>query len=228
MPDQWNSAGEEREILRLLAKSALNDYPNPERRGCPGAEFLHKLAFDRKSIPLSDLRLDHVVHCSPCFRELTQFRADAKARRNRIWAAVAAAAAIIGIGLGLWASGIFVGLASSHLNTAPIIAQIDLENRSITRGAATPSQQNQPIVLARGELKLTILLPFGSEEGAYDLEILKEVDKPLVKATGEAAIINGITKLNVSVNTSSLPPGSYLLGIRHPPLDWSFNPIRLR
>src|SRR4051812_9962975 len=98
MADTWDSSGEERHFLDLLAKSALNDYPNPERVGCPGREFLRTLAFNRKSIPLTDFRLDHVVHCSPCFRELTEMKAIGNTRRTRTWATLGIAAAVLVIG----------------------------------------------------------------------------------------------------------------------------------
>jgi hypothetical protein len=229
MPGEWDSQGEERDLLQLLAKSALNDYPNPERIGCPCRDFLRTLAFNRKSIPLNDSRLDHVVHCSPCFRELSEIKAAAKRQRRRVWTGIGAAAAVIVIGIALWATGVLKRFPSAvTLSSAPIVAQIDLQNRSITRGAPTASQQNGPILVPRGQLKLTVLLPFGSEAGTYEVQILKDVDKPLIAGSGEATIIDGITRLKVSLGTSSLAPGKYLLGIRQPSLDWAFNPITVQ
>ena len=38
-------------LLEVFEQSSLQDYPNPDRIGCPGQPFLRKLAFDRKSIP---------------------------------------------------------------------------------------------------------------------------------------------------------------------------------
>ncbi|HWF45991.1 MAG TPA: hypothetical protein VG168_03210, partial [Bryobacteraceae bacterium] len=60
MGNEQEPTGEERELLDLLSESALNDYPNPERIGCPGEVFLRQLATDRKSVPIRDPRLDHV------------------------------------------------------------------------------------------------------------------------------------------------------------------------
>lgn len=229
MAGQRDSQREEREFLRLLAQSALDDYPNPERIGCPDPEFLRTLAFHRKSIPLSDPRLNHVVHCSPCFREFTAFQAAARKRRNTFWGIVTAIAAVIAICVGLWASGTFNRLAPpGAASPAPIIAQIDLRNWSITRGAPEPSQQHKPILVPRGRLQLTILLSFGSQAGTYNIQILNQTDQPLIRASGQATIVNGITKLRVSLNTSSLPPGNFLLGIRRPPLDWTSYPIAIQ
>lgn len=227
MASRWSSKGKERELLRLLAESALNDYPNPERIGCSGQEFLRTLAFRRKSIPVGDPRLDHVVHCSPCFREFTDFQAAATRRRNARWAAISTIAAVIAIAVALWITGVFGRLTSNRgVNGPPIVAEINLQNRPITRGA-TPSPQQDEIMVPRGQLKLTILLPFGSDEGNYDVQVLKEVDKALIATSGRAVIVQGVTRLSIFLNTSSLPSGKYLLGIRHPPLDWSFSSITI-
>lgn len=229
MISPWGSKGEERELLRLLSESALNDYPNPQRLGCPGDDFLHKVAYHRKLIPPSDPRLDHVVHCSPCFHEFKDFQAAATRERNRRWAAITTVAAVIVIGVALWIIGPFTGMIGpSRINTTPIIAQIDLQNRSITRGGPVPLQKNDGILVPRGRLRLTILLPSGSDEGDYHVQVLREIDKPLIASFGQAEVVEGVTKLSVTLNTSSLFPGKYLLGIRHPPLDWVFDPITVQ
>ena len=230
MADEWGSEGEERELLELLAKSALNDYPNPERIGCPGREFLQRLAFNRKSIPLSDARLDHVVHCSPCFQELTDMRAAAKKKRRSAWIGAAVAAALILVGAVLWFTGALrnIGSLGGSGSSVPMVAQINLQNASRRRGSPSQSQENSGTTIPRGHLKLTILLPFGSDAGRYDVQIFKEIGKPLIAWSGDAVIGNGVTKLDLSVDTSPLPPGSYLLGIRQPPLEWDFTAITIR
>lgn len=68
---------QERRVLELLEGLVVIDYANPERMGCPGAQFLRMLAHSRRDISLRDPRLDHVVHCSPCFREYAALRAAA-------------------------------------------------------------------------------------------------------------------------------------------------------
>ena len=227
MVRKWGVKGQERQLLRLLAESALNDYPNPERIACPGPDFLRTLAYRRKLIPVSDPRLDHVVHCSPCFREFTNLQATAKRQRNRQWAAITTVAAVIAIGVALWITGVFARLVpANHVSQTQITAQINLQNRSVTRGSKS-SQENE-IIVPRGQIRLTILLPFGSDEGTYQVQILREVDRPLADSTGQASSVEGVTRLSVSLNTSSLAVGKYLLGIRHPPLGWAFNPITVQ
>ena len=41
--------------------------PNPARVGCPSRETLVSLA--RRAKPLGDPAYEHLVHCSPCYRE---------------------------------------------------------------------------------------------------------------------------------------------------------------
>ena len=229
MADTPGSSGEERHLLDLLAKSALNDYPNPQRVGCPGPEFLRTLAFNRKSIPLDDSRLDHVVHCSPCFAEFTSLRSAAKRRRRRISLAFGAAAAVLIIVFGLWATGSLRNIVPSRQKkSTTILAQIDLQHRSITRGVPASSEKVQRIVIPRGHLQLSILLPVGSEPGTYEVAVLKNVDKPVITGSGQASIIDGITTLKIPMNTSSVPSGNYLLGLRQSALDWVYDPITLQ
>lgn len=88
----------------ILQEAILRDYPNPERRGCPGSEALKRLA--SSDLPqTSDPAWDHVTHCSPCYREFLAFRAEEMAanRRARLRRrAVFATAAAVILVFGLW------------------------------------------------------------------------------------------------------------------------------
>jgi hypothetical protein len=103
---------------------------------------------------------------------------------------------------------------------------VDFRKISVTRGASGEPRYGAPRV-PRAFLHLTILLPFGTEAGKYDVQIQREVDKPLVLASGMAVIVDGVTTLRVDLDTSNLPPSRYLLGARRPPLDWVFAPVIL-
>ena len=222
---------DERQFLDSLGQSALRDFPNPERKDCPGGEFLRTLAVDRNAIPASDVRIGHVVHCSPCFQELAGFQKAATQRQLRMRIAVglaAAAAVIIVSSLWVWErsnGGFGRQRVVANDKSALILAQISLENRSVARGTAEPSEDGETLRMPRGRLNLTILLPFGSAEGAYEVQLLKEIDKPMIIQSGQAARVGGVTKFVVALNTSGLAVGKYLLGVRHPPLEWAFNPI---
>src|SRR6516225_8801374 len=86
-------------IREVLQKAILRDYPNPERHGCPGSEVLKQLAARRR--PILDADWEHVTHCSPCYREFLEFRAETLEReqhRKQLQRRVAIAAAILLIG----------------------------------------------------------------------------------------------------------------------------------
>lgn len=78
MPDEsyeekWNR------LQRIVQHDILANYPNPDRKGCPGLPALHGLAERAQVIFDASLEDDpewqHVTHCSPCYAEyLEEFR----------------------------------------------------------------------------------------------------------------------------------------------------------
>src|SRR3954447_10903122 len=103
MDDGRLTREQHRRMLGLLEQAALQDYPNPERKGCPGQDFLQRLANERASISLDDPRLTHVARCSPCYREFVSYRRSARkssiSRRAVLAAGGLAAAGIAVIGV---------------------------------------------------------------------------------------------------------------------------------
>ena len=63
------------------------------------------------------------------------------------------------------------------------------------------------LVLSRARLKATILLPVGSEPGEYEVQILDADLKSRASSTGNAAIIDYVTTLETTLDTSALPSG---------------------
>ncbi len=143
MANPWNPTEEERKLLELLKESALHDYPNPERNGCPGRDFLTQLAFRRSSIRATDPRVDHVVHCSPCFRELTEIQRQGPRKRRQAPMIAVAAAAVLAIIASFW---IFRRTHSNEIDNGspiargpatilkPISVLLDFRKISVTRG----------------------------------------------------------------------------------------------
>src|SRR4051795_7641951 len=135
MAEEHLSPEEERKILDLLEKSALADYPNPDRVGCPGTAFLRRLAYNRESIPVGHRGLDHLTHCSPCFAEFVEFRTQAR-RRKLLMRSAAALAAIVVAAVAGWYT-----LRPRRVVPPPVVAihrpdpfqdfRINLQNRSV-------------------------------------------------------------------------------------------------
>jgi hypothetical protein len=62
-----------------IQRAILRNYPNLERRGCPGDAVLRNLAANPGSIKAED-EADvsgtwyHTTHCSPCYAKFLEFR----------------------------------------------------------------------------------------------------------------------------------------------------------
>jgi hypothetical protein len=73
--DQWDR------LQREYQEAVQATFPNPERKGCPGAEVLQNLA--ARSARHEDIEEDqhwkHVIHCAPCYKEYLDFRAACRA-----------------------------------------------------------------------------------------------------------------------------------------------------
>jgi len=230
MDEEKLSAEEERRLLEIFEQSSLNEYPNPNRVGCPGLAFLRKLAFDRRSIPIRRPDLTHVTRCSPCFREFLEFRKQAARRKMLNRAAAIIGMVVLAIGLGLYFTrGWGSLLRTPRSGGTYVIANLDMKNFVVLRGAAESDSPpaEEPLRLRRGRLALTITLPLASQVGPYEIEVLPEKGKPLASATGEARIEKGLTVVSVNLDLSALSPGVYLVGIRRTNRDWAYAHVRL-
>jgi hypothetical protein len=221
MPREESRKARER-IKKQLQDSILNEYPNPERRGCPGDSVLKRLAAHPVEEAIEgDLNWHHVTHCSECYREFLGFRGEVKRgikerRRKAAWVLVAAAVILIVI---------IVFFSSRVKSPKPQI--IDLQGRSMPR-SEEGQQETKPIVLEREPEELTIKLPFGSVAGPYEIQLLKTADHPLLSARGEATVRNGTTTLTTKADLSKLTPGNYFIGIRRVPWDWTYYRVLIR
>jgi hypothetical protein len=245
------SKREDRALHQALASVVLTQFPNPQRKDCPETSVLRAIA--KKHIPMRDPAHEHVGSCSPCFSELTEIR-DALHRRNMMWAIGTAGTAVLVLAV-LVTYFAFLRVGSllrqeaaqprSPIETPQIdepnrslppsqpgqvAAMLDLRSASVTRTvqpSGSPSSL-QPIEIPRGLLALTIQLPIGSEAGSYDVEIRKP-NQPAARATkAQATIENGITKLPINVDTSSIQPGEYEFGWRQANFGWRYHPIVIR
>lgn len=98
--------------------------PNPDRIGCPPRETLVGLA--RRVQPLGDPAYEHLVKCSPCYREfraLQESLPSQSARRSS------------------WSKG-WMAVAASAILVAGFTATWFLQNQ---RGLAEPTDRHEPI-----------------------------------------------------------------------------------
>ena len=202
------------QLQEILQEALLRDYPNPERKGCPGESVLRELA--NRERPIRDAHWEHVTHCSPCYREFLDLRAQVYRRQDRRaanmrWALVAAAIIVVA---GLTAVLMLRTRPQQQIVNRPpapmkpvqpaepaVVASVFNMENSPTRGenqAETPVGEIQR--LQRRRLALSVYLPFGSEPGAYEFQLRRSKDDavPVASYTGTAAIEDGLTVLRVT------------------------------
>lgn len=74
MPSEESPEAKFDRLKKHLQNSILRDYPNPERKGCPGGAVVREMA----ELPLTegvedDPHWHHVTHCAECYREFLAF-----------------------------------------------------------------------------------------------------------------------------------------------------------
>src|SRR5438309_8730608 len=86
------------DLQDIVQQAILREFPNPERKGCPGQESLRELA--NRPRPTRDAVWEHVTHCSPCYQEFLGLRTQVKAelqgqRRTALRRRLAIAAVLV-------------------------------------------------------------------------------------------------------------------------------------
>lgn len=224
-------------FLELGRQAFLNEFPNPERKGCPGSRVLKLVAAGKMNGAEEDRWIDHCASCSPCYGDLDKFRrAFMRQRRVRLVSVAAILIAVICVGTWLAinrharrSSGTTIA-ANAQTESTIQNAMLDLRGWSAVRSdeAAPNNPSGKRLELHRGLLALTIYLPMGSRPGRYEIEIRRSQGKPLSKLEGTARIDNGNTVLGSQVDLRTLQPGQCSLGIRQPPSEWRYYPFTLR
>jgi hypothetical protein len=210
-----------------------NANPNPARVGCPPREVLTALA--RRERPIDDPAYDHLIKCSPCYREVRALQQGPAARLSvpqsrRGWA-VAAAVVLFGVA-GAWLLSSRANRAvpdtgrTSLARTAQLSAQLDLRKYSVVRGEEKRPEL-EPLSLSPSRVQTTILLPVGSEPGEYEIQVLDSGLRSRASATGTAELRDHVTTLETMLDLSSLTPGTYQLAVRRHDEAWRMFPLHL-
>lgn len=207
-------------------------HPNPTREGCPPRDLLVSLS--RRELPIGDPAYDHLSKCSPCYQEFRALQqADAAQRmvavnRKRVAYAAAAAVLVLAIG-GSWLALRPWGNASTTTSITQVAqdARLDLRPFAVTRGNDRATEA-PALVLSRARLNVTILMPVGSEPGDYEVQLLDANLQSRATSTGTAAILDFVTTLDATLDTTALTPGSYQLAVRRQGEDWRLFPTQLR
>ncbi len=205
--------------------------PNPDRIGCPPRDTLVRLA--RRQQPIGDPAYEHLAKCSPCYREFRalQEAAGAPAPASRIarraWM-LAAAAALVVVAAGTWwltrgESDSAAPQVASAPATKSLRAELDLRKFAVLRSEQS-ADNAPPVSLPVGVVDLTLLLPVGSEAGAYDVQLLDSNLRSQSEAKGSGAIENFVTTIRVRMDLRGLTPGRYQLAVRRQGDSWRMFP----
>ena len=159
---------EEKRLLDLLAQGLSQEFPNPERIGCPDPAVLRGIALHK--LPLKEARrwLGHLSTCSPCFQQSSEFRKEAeRQRRRRRWTA-AGGTAILLLAIAGWV----------WMQTHKAVTEVlDLREAPAVNPQNPSSQGQQTLVLYRWARHLTLDLPAGSKPGIEEeVAIFSETD----------------------------------------------------
>jgi hypothetical protein len=120
------------------------------------------------------------------------------------------------------------GEPHTTVSAPPTEVALNYEDISPIRGEAPPTstaEQRAPRKLDA----LRILLPFGSDDGMYQIQIRNPGTEGTVLKTytGPATIRDGHTTLDINADFSTLPPGHYVLAFRHADASWRFASLTL-
>jgi hypothetical protein len=233
---------QEQEILAAASKVFRTAFPNSERAGCPPQTALRSVVQKRCAAGEGERILEHMTCCSACFGEYEGLLRKERVSRSLKLLALCATL-LITTGAAIWFNTfrgapairqnepLIVQKAPSPTPPPPTpveIATIDLRNRSTVRGE-TGSTSGDVVVtsLPAQRLDLTIYLPIGSEEGRYQVAILRAEGNPLVAVGGSATLQNRKVTLQLRTDLTGFAPGRYLLGVRKGSFRWAYYPIAL-
>jgi hypothetical protein len=173
--------------------------------------------------PLSDPLWDHVMECAPCrtdVREMGRERLAVPARSaaRSLGLATAAILALI-IGVGAWI------LTRGSGAPAPVAG--DLRQYAVMR--SDQQQRTGPALdLPRRRVRLTLLMPNGSEPGHYELEVRGSDGPARATASGDATLKDFNTRLSADIDLRSAPRGTCQLAIRRTGEDWQLFSVRIQ
>ena len=215
-------------IAAAVRQTILENFPNPDRVGCPGDGKVREVA-SRRTI-LEDDDWQHITHCSPCYAEFLEVKEEIRrsGTRARTLGLIGGATVVILLAAFL-GYRYFAGprISEQTANVAFEPATLNLSDSSVSRGGEGADQKSVP-VLPRRPLDLTIILPFGSEPGDYQFELVNKDGRVLKTGDAIAKLRNGSTSLKTRIDAADYSVGDYRIGFRQQSFEWAFHAVRFR
>ena len=214
--------------------------PNPDRIGCPPRETLIELA--RRARPMDDPAYQHLLKCSPCYCDVRAMQTQSATgpRPPRVgpaaWMALAAAMILAILGGVLWQrtnrtsdpqSPVVtrneppaVSVPSSTPSTPKVQTELDLRKFSVFRSGESQARPEEVVTLPAKLIDLTLLLPVGSEPGAYEVQLLDSNLKSIASGRGTGDVRNFVTTVRVTLDLTAAPRGAHQLAVRRGDDQW--------
>ena len=223
-----------RQILAQLRQHALIGFPNPKRAGCPEQATLRAMAVRDKSFHLSSQLVSHVATCSPCFREYSKVRENAKHQRIAKVMMAIAASVLIAVGAytlqpWLWhrssPSPPPIAQVPAPVPTPAPVATVVVNLASLVRTRGQGTQFTDRVTLPAKRLRVRFLMPIGSEPGRYEVQMVRPGGESVVATFATANIVDGVTSFEVEVSLETFKSSSLMLLVRLQGLTWQRYPL---
>jgi hypothetical protein len=203
----------ERELRQALIEMPQRAGP---REICPPPDLLRRFVsglVDEEAT--RDRILAHLDVCPKCPDVVVQLRN----RRIRTRRAAMALVAVVLIAAALW---IWPVKSSLHSVSVGIV---DLSVAGPTR---SNHHIDMPTVKVGADTRqIRVVLPKVSADDMYEIAVLKgEANgKPVLQSAASPTMLDNNPEIRVDMDFSRIPPGSYLLGIRHGDSNWEYVPL---
>lgn len=214
-------------IAAAVQQTILNNFPNPNRVGCPGDVRVREVAA-RTAIVEDDV-WQHITHCSECYREFLAAKEELRGTSRRARTLGLIGGTVLLMIVAAFAGYRYIGDSGrAHENVAAMYvpAALNLHDFSEVRGSDKQVQRQTP-TLPRRALDLTVTLPFASEAGSYEFELTGADGRVIRRGTANAAIRNGDTAFTTRFDLRGIAPGTYQFAWRREPFGWASTPVKV-
>jgi len=218
------------QLLKFGKRYLSEAFPNPDRIGCPPENVLRASAFS--PLTADPAVSEHLTCCSPCFNcymaFLTELQEELRQKRPfwkevLTWSkTVPLRAATVAVAAIVLTVGAYLAVFNSQGPRPPLPPQpgtgpapiayspfiFDLRELSPTRAPTVKGHQARAVDLPRKPLDMSVVLPIGSEEGAYQVS-LKAKGTTVWTERAQAHLVEHNIILQVKLDLAKFPPGIY-------------------
>lgn len=214
---------QERVLLRAASAAVKMGLLAAESPRCPEPSVIRNLANRRIPAREAGDLVDHIATCASCFKAYNRYR---RRRRTAKLGTPLIAAVLCSVGLALMLSHrapqvSFPKRAPANAPTGTTLtATLDYRENSPTRSAEGRNAASGASKLSKAKFNLTILLPFGTEDGPYSVQLRSQAGDPVIETTGTATWNGNAEALTTSIDLRPLPSGEYTLALRRNGASW--------